>query len=81
MNQNPAIKHWNQTKLALLIAVVTTIFTNIFWGILVFLAIGFWVSRNEPVKDVPHYDDLFPNSVLKHIVHLYWCENLCLILH
>jgi len=49
MNQNPAIKHWNQTKLALLIAVVTTIFTNIFWGILVFLAIGFWVSRNEPV--------------------------------
>ena len=66
MNQNPAIKHWNQTKLALLIAVVTTIFTNIFWGILVFLAIGFWVSRNEPVPaDVVKVDeDDISNSLI-----------------
>ena len=38
------------------------IFANVFLGILVFLTIGFWVSRNEPVKDVPHYDDAFADS-------------------
>ena len=44
--------YWKEIKIALLLAVLTMIFANVFLGILVFLAIEFWVSRNEPVTPV-----------------------------
>jgi len=55
MNQTKK-SFWTVTKVALLLMILTTIFYNFFLGVVVWIAIKLWASRNDPVENIPVED-------------------------
>jgi len=65
-----------ETYVALIAAFAVGIVTNAIWGILVFIAIGIYVSRNDPIPEVnPMDNDEICSGIATNLSHIGYREE------